>query len=167
MPLPPLFCYLPAARCPSDLRTESRLALEALAGSRNTDSLQANSKLTKATTSLPHDWGARDHPGAASGDDDKRQVRDAIRNRHQEEEFLLIKNKRPGPTLQKSFQNLRVPHFLEGYRLSACLRRWSNSRRRVAESWPNSPRMTRRWTVASLSHLTMEGTFRPVSRKFG
>ncbi len=44
-------CILLPACCPSDSRTESRLALEAQAGPRIPDSLQANSKLMKATTS--------------------------------------------------------------------------------------------------------------------
>jgi hypothetical protein len=46
------------------------------------------------------EWGARECPGAVSGEDDIRQVRDAFRNRHREENFPLTTNKRPGPPLR-------------------------------------------------------------------
>jgi hypothetical protein len=44
-------------------------------------------------------WGARDHLGAVLGEDGRRQVGDAFRNRHREEEFVLTPKKRPGPAL--------------------------------------------------------------------
>jgi hypothetical protein len=47
----------------------------------------------------PLRWGARDHPGAVSGENGIRQDRDALRNRHREEEFTLTAKKRPGPPL--------------------------------------------------------------------
>jgi len=87
-----------------------------------------------------------------------------------------------GNDVPHSVPHSNVPHYVlevalppktrpdpafQGYKLRACLKRWSSSRKRVAERWPNSPKMIRRWTVASLSHLTMEGTFKPVSRKSG
>ena len=43
--------------------------------------------------------GTRDHPGAVSGEDGIRQVRDAFGNRHRKEEFILTPKKRPGPAL--------------------------------------------------------------------
>jgi hypothetical protein len=46
----------------------------------------------------PLQWGAKDHHGAASGEDGRRQLRDA-RNRHQQEEPILTPKKRPGPPL--------------------------------------------------------------------
>jgi len=60
---------------------------------------------------VPLRWGARDHLGTVSGEDGRRQVRDAVRNPHREEGFVLTPKKRPGPPsenirwLQKSHLN--------------------------------------------------------------
>jgi hypothetical protein len=47
---------------------------------------------------VPLRWGARDYHGAVSGEDGIRQVGDAFRNWHREEEFVLTPKKRPGPS---------------------------------------------------------------------
>jgi hypothetical protein len=48
----------------------------------------------------PLRWGTGDHDGAASGDDGRRDVRDASSLLHREEDFILTAQKRPGPPLQ-------------------------------------------------------------------
>ncbi len=45
------------------------------------------------------EWGAGDHPGAVSGDDDRGQLQDACRNRHRDDLFILTAKKRLGPLL--------------------------------------------------------------------
>ena len=47
----------------------------------------------------PLRWGTGDYLGAVSGEDGRQQVRDAVRSRHREEEFILTPQKRPGPPL--------------------------------------------------------------------
>ncbi len=49
----------------------------------------------------PLRWGARDHPGAVSGDDARSHHRDALVTVwHREEGFTLTAKKRPGPPLR-------------------------------------------------------------------
>lgn len=47
----------------------------------------------------PLRWGARGHHGEVSGADGIRERRDAFRDPHREEEFILTAKKRPGPPL--------------------------------------------------------------------
>jgi site-specific recombinase XerC len=68
----------------------------------------------------PLRWGARDSPGAASGDDDRWQVRDASRILHRKEDSTLTSQKRPGPVLLTkratchTFRHSFATHLLEG-----------------------------------------------------
>ncbi len=52
----------------------------------------------------PLGWGVRGSDGAASGDDGREQVGDAVSTPHHEEDFTLTPQKRPGPGLHSDTQ---------------------------------------------------------------
>ncbi len=78
----------------------------------------------RAGRMAPLRWGTGAHHGAVSGDDAVQHVRDAFRNRHREEEFILTAKKRPGHVSrgdvpQVAFRTNIPPHNVPPHRVRA------------------------------------------------